>query len=281
MAQRLQGRRQPHHHHPHVPRHGQRHAAQHLRLRLPRRPLAADQGRERQGHQTLAVGQQRAQVSAHLLAQLHIQFRLVRPGITAHQQPKYPGDRIRTLQLQDRRQPPSVRQPRLAQRPMTAYPPRAVTVSRQPSCRPDQHLLWPRQHGPCTGHLIHRPHPIPRGVQHAVLGHTLILQGHAPQPAHPSVLLTRHPGSLIPHQLPMPHPPACRLPAHCPEMLRHNPQDGGRHACGHGALQPSPPPAVATGCNAMPTCSDNVNTHRFAQSLSHLLTGTALHPLSC
>ena len=141
MAQGLQGRCQPHHHHPHVPCHGQRHAAQHLRLRLPRRPLAADQSRERQGHQTLAVGQQRAQVGAPLLAQLHIQFRLVRPGIAAHQQPEHPGDRVRPLQLQDRRQPAPVLQPRLAQRAVAAHPPGPLTVRRQPVEGPGQHLL--------------------------------------------------------------------------------------------------------------------------------------------
>ena len=141
MAQRLQGRCQPHHHHPHVPRHGQRHATQHLRLRLSRRPLAADQGRERQGHQTLAVGQQRAQVGAQLLAQLHIQFRLIRPGITAHQQPEHPGDRVHPLQFQNRRQPAPVLQPRLAQRTVAAHPPGPFPVCCQPVGGPGQHLL--------------------------------------------------------------------------------------------------------------------------------------------
>ena len=156
MAQRLQGRRQPHHHHPHVPCHGQRHAAQHLRLRLPRRPLTADQGRERQGHQTLAVGQQRTQIGAQLLTQLHIQFRLVRPGIAAHQQPEHPGDRVRPLQLQDRRQPAPVLQPRLTQRAVAAHPPGPLAVRRQPVEGPGQHLLRSAQDRRRHGRALRR-----------------------------------------------------------------------------------------------------------------------------
>ena len=187
MPQRLQRRGQPHHHHPHIACHRQRHAPQYLGLLLAV-PVPGDHRTERQRHQPLAVGQQRPHVGPHLLTQALVQLVLRRPWITAYQQPQHPGDRIGPLQLQHGRHALAVRNPCLAQRPMPRHGPVARPMAIQPGLGPFQ---------PCSG-VRRRPvvrfhHPgLHAGTGHAALS---VLTTAGPVAwQHPSVSWT-HPSS--------------------------------------------------------------------------------------